>query len=133
MSATTAEPTSISPLCLPEWPHAISTENILLTTRVDADRGLSSAEAHHRLQRFGRNCLAEAPPVPLWQRLASQFKDLVIWILIIAALISGAMGEWVDTMAILAIVLLNGAIGFFQEERAERSLTALRQLSAPTA
>ncbi len=56
----------------------------------------------------------------------------MIWILIAAALISGALGEWADTLAILAIVLLNGCLGFYQEARAERSLAALHSLSAPT-
>ena len=82
---------------------------------------------------YGPNQLAEAPPVSRWRRFLGQFREPVIGILIVAAVIAGAMGEWVDTLAILAIVLLNGLLGFFQEERAEQALAALRKLSAPLA
>ncbi len=100
---------------------------------VRVDHGLLTAEVQKRQQLFGENQLTEAPPVPIWQKLVAQFKDLVIWILIFAAIISGAMGEWVDALAILAIVLLNGVIGFVQEQRAEQAMSSLRKLSAPTA
>jgi len=99
----------------------------------DRGRGLNSTEVNERADRFGPNQLAEAPPVPHWKKLLAQFKELVIWILIVAAIISGVMGEWVDTAAILAIVVLNGVIGFLQEEKAERALAALQKLSAPMA
>ncbi|MFM2093470.1 MAG: Calcium-transporting ATPase, partial [Planctomycetota bacterium] len=62
-----------------------------------------------------------------------QFSELVIWILIIAAILSGWMGEWADTAAILAIVLVNGILGFLQEEKAGRALAALQKMSSPTA
>jgi len=77
--------------------------------------------------------LAETPPIPTWQKLLAQFKDLVIWILLVAAIVSGVLGEWIDAIAILAIVLLNGMIGYFQEERAEQALAALQKLSSPMA
>jgi Ca2+-transporting ATPase len=96
-------------------------------------QGLTAEQVASRREEFGRNALESAPPEPMWRRLAGQFKDLVIWILIAAAVIAGAMGEWVDTVAILAIVVLNGVIGFLQEERAQRALAALAQLSSPTA
>lgn len=100
---------------------------------VRVEQGLPTSEVQKRTQQFGANELTEAPPVPTWQKLVAQFKDLVIWILIVAAVISGALGEWVDALAILAIVLLNGVIGFLQEQRAEKAMSALRKLSAPTA
>ena len=74
---------------------------------------------------YGPNRLIEKPPVSAWRRFLDQFRDLVIWILIVAAIIAGLLGEWSDTLAILAIVLLNGLLGFFQEERAEQALAAL--------
>ena len=97
------------------------------------EQGLSAAEVQSRFGRFGANQLDEVPPVPAWRKLLAQFKDLVIWILIAAAIIAGAMGEWADTAAILAIVLLNGIIGYVQEEKAGRALAALSKLSSPMA
>ncbi len=106
---------------------------ILKSLTVDSARGLRDPEVIRRRKESGENVLSEAAPVPLWRKLLAQFSDLVIWILIIAALIAGLMGEWVDTFAILAIVLLNGIIGFMQEERAERALASLQKLSSPMA
>ena len=83
--------------------------------------------------KFGPNRLEEAPPIPWWRRLLGQFQDLVIWILIAAAVISGLMGDLTDSVAIMAIVVLNGLIGFFQQERAEQAIAALHKLSAPGA
>ena len=95
--------------------------------------GLLSIEVQKRRQQFGENQLTEAPPIPAWQKLLAQFKDLVILILIFAAVLSGALGEWVDALAILAIVMLNGVIGFVQEQHAEQAMSALLKMSAPSA
>ncbi len=97
----------------------------------DAEAGLSSDAVATRRERYGRNQLAKEPPLPAWKKFLAQFQDLVIWILIAAAMISGLVGDWIDTAAIMAIVILNAAIGFFQEERASRALTALQTLSSP--
>ncbi len=115
----------------PQPYHAWPTEKVLETLNVDPERGLSQAEARQRREKFGPNALATRPPVALWRKLARQFTGLVIWILIVAAIIAGALGEWVDTIAILAIVVMNGTLGFFQEERAEHALEALRDMAAP--
>ncbi|HTN04318.1 MAG TPA: HAD-IC family P-type ATPase, partial [Planctomycetaceae bacterium] len=107
--------------------------DVLRGLSVDGERGLTGDEVVRRRERWGANSLAEEPPVPMWRRLLNQFKELVIWILIFAAVISGVMGEWADTAAILAIVLVNGVIGFLQEEKAGRALAALQKMSSPTA
>jgi Ca2+-transporting ATPase len=99
----------------------------------DPSRGLGAAEVERRRERFGPNQLREEPPVPRWKRFLAQFQELVVLILLAAALVSGAMGEWADALAILAIVVLNGAFGFLQEDRASRALAALRTMSAPSA
>ncbi len=97
--------------------------------------GLAEAEAEaaaaaaERLLHHGPNELPEAPPPSPWSILGAQFTSLIVWVLIGAAIISGLLGEWVDTGAILAIVFLNGLLGFIQEYRAEQSLAALRTLA----
>ena len=119
------------PLALPV--HAEALDAVVRTLQADADRGLDSAGAVERGRRYGPNQLAEAPGSPLWRRLLGQFQELVVGILLVAALVAGLMGEWPETLAILAIVVLNGILGFLQEERAGRALAALRRLSAPKA
>ncbi len=113
--------------------YALPREVVARELATDLTRGLSTAEASRRREQSGENRLVEAPPVPCWKKLLGQFKELVIWILIVAAIISGVMGEWADTAAILAIVLVNGIIGFLQEEKAGRALVALQKLSSPMA
>jgi Ca2+-transporting ATPase len=114
-------------------PHAASTEVVVAELGTDAERGLATARAAELRLRHGPNTLAEAAPTPLWRKFLGQFRELMVVILIAAALIAGAMGEWTDATAILAIVLLNGLLGFLQEERAGRALAALQKLSAPLA
>lgn len=83
--------------------------------------------------REGLNELPEAPP-PSWLKLfLSQFSSLLVWVLIGAAIVSGMLEDWIDASAILAIVFLNGVLGFVQEFRAERSLAALRKMSVAMA
>jgi Ca2+-transporting ATPase len=94
--------------------------------------GLSDTDAAERLARFGRNQLTEKKGrSPLGQFL-DQFKDFIIWVLIGAAVVSGFLGEWMDALAIIAIVILNSIMGFVQEYRAEKSLAALKRLSSPS-
>jgi Ca2+-transporting ATPase len=106
-------------------------DQVVRQLETDEDHGLTSDEASARLKHYGRNELAQAPSVPWWKRLARQFADVLIWILIAAAIISGALGEWLDAGAIIAIVILNGLLGFIQEGRAEQALAALQKLSSP--
>src|SRR6476646_4729310 len=111
--------------------HAI--EAIVEHYRTDAKRGLPASEAKDRLQRQGRNVLAEARSISALRQFLAQFQQLVIWILIGAAVIAGALGEWTDTAVIIAIVIVNGILGFLQERRADRALAALQKLSIPQA
>jgi Ca2+-transporting ATPase len=135
MSANPAQldtPRSAPPPPL-QAPHAARAEAVIDQLGTNAHDGLSAADAAKRLAQHGRNELASAPPTPWWRRLARQFADLLVWILIAAAFVSGLLGEWIDVGAIFAIVILNGVLGFVQEGRAEEALAALRKLSSPKA
>jgi Ca2+-transporting ATPase len=99
----------------------------------DASSGLSGAEAAARLAREGPNALPAARGTGAWRILAAQFRSLIVWVLFAAGGISALLGEFVDAIAIGVIVLLNAGIGFFQEFNAERSIAALRKITAPVA
>ncbi|MCL6473209.1 MAG: cation-translocating P-type ATPase [Firmicutes bacterium] len=93
--------------------------------------GLSDAEAKKRLIKYGPNEIErKRRKAPFWLFL-DQFKDFMIIVLIIAAIISGFVGEAADTLAIIVILVLNAVIGFVQEYRAERAIEALRVMAAP--
>jgi Ca2+-transporting ATPase len=113
--------------------HSIPLDEVLQHLETNGETGLSSAEADHRLERYGPNALREQPRPTFWQRLLAQFQSFVIYILIFAAFLSAALGDWVEAAAIGAIVILNAALGVVQEGRAEEALAALRKLSAPDA
>ena len=95
--------------------------------------GLSAQEAAQRLAADGPNELKEGKRISPLQIFLGQFKSLIIWILIAAGVISGVLGEAVDAIAILAIVVLNAVIGFYQEFNAEKSIAALKKMTAPQA
>ncbi|WP_323785037.1 cation-translocating P-type ATPase [Thalassovita sp.] len=90
--------------------------------------GLTSAEASRRLQLHGRNVVGESHLTPAWKIFLRQFTGLLVLLLIAAALVALAVGEWVDSVAIGMVVVLNGVLGFVQEWRAETALTALREM-----
>jgi P-type Ca2+ transporter type 2C len=100
--------------------------------RADA-AGLTSAEADRRAKTAGPNAIAQTAGVPAWVHFVRQFNSPLIWLLAGGCAIAAALGEVADAAAILAIVLLNGAIGFAQERRAERAIGALRSMTAPRA
>jgi len=124
-------PAAGAPSAGPAW-HALAAEDVLTRTG-SAQAGLSSQEAAARLADQGRNQLIEGESIRPHQILLNQFKGLIIWILLGAGVVSGLLGEWLDCAAILAIVLLNAALGFYQEFKAGRSIAALRHLTAPQA
>ena len=112
--------------------HALPHEQVAAHLGSGPD-GLSDAEAAARLAHHGANRLPEGRPRPAWLRLLAQFHNLLIYVLLAAAAIALALHEFVDAAVILAVVLVNAAIGFVQEGRAERSLNALREMVSPQA
>jgi magnesium-transporting ATPase (P-type) len=120
-AATTAATTA--------W-HALPADEALARLGTDARRGLDGAEAARRLAAHGLNTLPEPPPRPVWLTFARQFRSPLIFILFVAAVLAVALGHHGDALVILAVVVVNAVIGTFQEGRAERSMAALRRLSA---
>ena len=98
-----------------------------------SEKGLSDTEAAERLKQNGKNELRAKPPKTLLQMLKEQILDPMVCILIVAAVISVVLQEWTEAGVIFAIVILNAVIGIVQEKKAQSSLEALRDMSAPTA
>ena len=117
----------------PAWHSATSSEALdLLAT--DPDRGLDAADAARRLLADGPNQLGEPQRWVRLRRFVDQFKDVLIWLLVAAAITSGILlGAWVDAAAIAAIVLINAIVGYAQETKAHSALDRLRELEAPEA
>lgn len=104
-----------------------------LETTAQSLRGLTQEEAARRLAQLGSNTIQREAQTPIWITLARQFGSPLVLLLIGACGISAALGEVLDAIAIGSIVLLNGFVGFFQEYRAERTILALRSMTAPRA
>jgi Ca2+-transporting ATPase len=115
----------------PVW-HNLDSDEVLQRLETSA-KGLTTAEAKKRLVEYGPNAIPEKRRRSLLVMLLGQFTDFMIIVLLLAALISGFIGELQDTIAILVIVLLNAIIGAVQEFRAERAVAALRKMAAPEA
>ncbi len=113
--------------------HALDKEQVVSKLATRFENGLTRDEAASRLAELGPNQLQEAPGVTFWEMLWEQFNNFVVILLIVACIISALLGEYVEAAAILAIVVLNAALGVIQERRAEQALAALRQLAAPDA
>ena len=109
--------------------HRVAAPLVAAALTVDPAAGLSDVEAAARLADHGPNELEAAPRVPAWRRLLAQFTDLLILILIAAAVVAFVVsGELKTPLVVLTVVLFNAVIGFVQENRAERSLDALRSM-----
>lgn len=108
-------------------------QTILTELNTDGQRGLSQEEAARRLADNGPNQLKEAASTSLFQKFVNQFKDLMIAILLIAAIVAGFTGEMVDACFILAIVIINAVFGVFQEAKAEDAINALKEMATPNA
>ena len=113
-----------------DW-HAKTVDQIAIELEVDCIDGLSEADIDARQLEFGSNELDDHSSASWRQVLLRQFKDVLVAILVAAAVISLIAGEWTDALTIAAIIALNGALGFAQEWRAERALAALRGMLSP--
>jgi magnesium-transporting ATPase (P-type) len=107
--------------------HALSIREVESLLETDLAAGLSEDEATGRLRRDGPNLLERSARPPYFQIAARQVRDPLVVLLLLAAFVSAAVGEGLDAFVIAAIILLNGALGFFQELGAERAVLALRR------
>jgi P-type Ca2+ transporter type 2C len=124
-------PSELAKQSVEAW-HSLTNEQTLEKLRSSA-AGLSTAEASQHLAADGPNAIQERKGINGLKIFAAQFKSLIIWILIAAGVLSGALGDMVDAVAIFPVVVRNATIGFYQEFNAEKSIEALRKLTAPQA
>jgi Ca2+-transporting ATPase len=133
MSTTTVQRASAPP-------YRQTVEEVVAALDTDARGGLRAQAARERLERFGRNELAAEQPIPAWRKFLAQFTDVLVILLLVAALISTIL--WLyendsalpyEGLAIFAIVLLNALMGYVQQARAEQALAALQRMSAAQA
>ncbi len=115
-----------------EW-YKKSKEEVVSQLSTSTDKGLSNEEAQKRLEKYGPNALKEEGKQSMLSKIIAQFNDFLILILIVAAVISYFVGEKVDAVVIIAIVIVNAALGIYQEGKAEKSLEALKKMAAPSA
>jgi magnesium-transporting ATPase (P-type) len=109
--------------------HTVTAQEALAAVH-STPAGLSAVEAAKRLERLGENRLPEAPARNPLLRLLAQFNNILIHVLLVAAIITAALGHATDTGVILAVVIANALIGFIQEGRAERAMEGIRQMLA---
>ncbi|SOD41791.1 cation-translocating P-type ATPase [Nitrosovibrio sp. Nv4] len=118
-------------------PYQQTADELMAALGTDAPSGLSETEARARLDRYGKNELAAEEPTPRWKKFLAQFQNVLVVLLLIATAISA--GLWLyeresalpyEAIAIFAVVLLNAAMGYIQEARAEEAVAALRDMSA---
>ncbi|HSN89012.1 MAG TPA: HAD-IC family P-type ATPase, partial [Thermoanaerobaculia bacterium] len=115
-----------------DW-YRLEVPEVLQRLGVDAARGLGAEEAAKRLLEHGPNEIQAAESVSPWTVFASQFKNVLVIVLIAAVVMSAVLGHMVEAIVIGAILLLSVLLGFIQEYRAERAIEALREMAAPTA
>ncbi|HST06975.1 MAG TPA: HAD-IC family P-type ATPase, partial [Gemmatimonadaceae bacterium] len=120
--------------------YRLPADEVTAALGTDRRRGLTATEAAARLRGLGRNELASEAPTPGWRRFLSQFRDVLVILLLVATAVS--VGLWFverdtalpyESIAIFAVVLLNATMGFIQESRAEAAVAALRAMSASEA
>jgi P-type Ca2+ transporter type 2C len=108
--------------------HSMDVESVLEKMNTSAKEGLTDVEAGNRLEKFGYNRLPEKKKRSALMRFLLQFHNVLIYVLIAAAVITALMEHWIDTFVIFAVVFVNAAIGFLQEGKAEKALEGIRKM-----
>jgi len=113
-------------------PHTLSAEKVVAHWESNVTSGLSAAQVEEREKEFGKNVITEKGKKHFLSILINQVKSPIVYLLLLAAGLSFGFGEWMDAIAILAVLMINTAIGFYMEYQAERSMEALKKLSTAT-
>lgn len=108
--------------------HAQPIKEVVAMLNSNEKSGLSKDEASERLLKYGRNEIPSAKKRTWWMRLLTQFHNVLIYVLMVAALITALMDHWVDTWVILAVIFINAIIGYIQEGKAEKALEGIRKM-----
>jgi len=113
---------------LSDLSHMLRGPEVVARLQTDDLRGLTHSEVKRRLEQHGPNSLPPPPRRPAWLRLALQFHNVLIYIMLAAAVVTALLGDWVDTGVLLGAVIINAAIGHIQEGKAESALDAIRNM-----
>ena len=113
-------------------PWSLTTEAVLRDLNSNPEKGLSSADIRTRRREYGENRLIQTKRRSIGRIFISQFKSVIVGLLGLAAVVSFVFGDWVEGLAILGVILINSAIGFVTEVKADRSMDALRRLGTVT-
>jgi P-type Ca2+ transporter type 2C len=128
MTATTGPAGGSASGATEERWYALTSTEVASRLKVDPGQGLSTAEVNQRLQTYGRNALAEAKPVPVWQRFLRQYKEYMQIVLVGAALVSLLIHEYVTAVGLFLLTLFNAWLGYHQEGKAEAAAAALGKM-----
>jgi Ca2+-transporting ATPase len=121
--------TSLENLKEKPW-HQFQIEQVLRFLDVDVTTGLSSAEIELRRARFGANRVTARRGTPAWLKFLQQFNQPLVYILVLAVGVTLFLGEWVDSLVIFTVVMINAIVGFLQEAKAEKAIDALARMVA---
>ena len=115
-----------------KW-HALEVDAAVQKLNTDIRNGLTTEEVKKRLETYGYNELAEKKPPTFLERLWESLSEFIVMILIVSAIISAILGDWIEAAAIIAIVILNTTVSIIQDSKAEQALAALKKMAAPEA
>jgi magnesium-transporting ATPase (P-type) len=108
--------------------HAMNINDVLNELQSDMENGLSEKEANQRIEDYGPNEIPKGQTRSWWKRLLLQFHNVLIYVLMAAAIITSLMEHWIDTWVIVAVILINALIGFILEGKAEKALEGIRNM-----
>ncbi|MGK7379589.1 cation-transporting P-type ATPase [Planococcus sp. 1R117A] len=110
-----------------KW-HQLTVQEVMEVLQTDVNKGLTEEEAANRSRQWGLNVLPEPEKESAILRFIKHFKDVLIYVLMGAAIITILLGHYIDTLVILLVIVINAAIGFIQESKAEKALEGIREM-----